>query len=138
MKKYKVGEKLTLITRGIRRSDYSNQTWIDQRLKGRASFFEVSRVGRKYLYGFYFYNDIEGLTKSVNEAKINTEDVVIHKGFDTSAILNYKEYLQSLDNYEKTRKQGMYDIDAEIYTIKRALIEKWEANNPRPKPLTIE
>jgi hypothetical protein len=140
LKNIKVGDKLTLVNRGICRSEYSSQTWIDIYTKGRASFFEVSKVGRKYLYGFYMWveHEEEGLKRQYWEEKINVEDVVIHEGFNEELQGIYREYTKALREYEELRKRARSQIKRDVMKIESDRLNKWDEANPRPKTLNIE
>ena len=140
IKDIKVGDKLTLVNRGICRSEFTENTWIDIYTKGRASFFEVEKVGRKYLYGYYMWirNEEEGLIRQYWVAKINIEDVVIYEGFNEELKAVHREHQKALREHEELRKKAMYQIDREVSKIKSVTVDEWDKANPRIKPLEIE
>ena len=133
LKGFQVGEELTLINKGIQRSEFSEQTWIDERQKGRASFLKLEKVGQKYLYGRYIYVEEEGRKLCNWQAKINPEDYNIFRGIRPDLKKAHFEFMQRLGEYEKARKARRYELERKAHRLTDRLMEIWEAENPRPK-----
>ncbi|MBA7540832.1 hypothetical protein ES705_33135 [subsurface metagenome] len=139
IKELKVGMRITLISRGIQRSEHHPDTWIDQQIKGTASFFEITRVGTKYIYGFGFYYEPETKKheKAHFEDKRLTSDFVIVLGFDVDAKIRHNVYMKAIRAHEEKEHKAEYEIDHKMREVKAKLQADWRKENPSPKPLTV-
>ena len=133
LKGFQVGEELTLIDKGIQRSEFSKQTWIDERQKGRASFLKLEKVGQKYLYGRYINFKEEGRELCYWQAKINPEDYTVYRGIRQDLKKAHFEFCARLDEHEKARKARRYELERKAHRLTDALMKIWEKENPRPK-----
>lgn len=132
----KVGQEITLVSKGIIHSSYGND-WIDSTLVGRTHFLKVTKVGNKYIYGKGVYFE-DGQRKEVMwESKENLSDYVVFEGIRRDLEAQYREFRDSLNTYEERRKQTQYQFDRELNEQLRAKITKWDEENPRPQPLKI-
>ena len=133
LKGFHVGEELTLIDKGIQRSEFSPQTWIDERQQGRASFLKLEKVGQKYLYGRYIRFEDGSKELCCWQAKINPEDYTIYRGIRHDLKKANFEFMQRLGEYEKARKDRRRELERKAHRLTDRLMEIWEAENPRPK-----
>lgn len=133
LKGFQIGEELTLINKGIQRSEFSEQTWIDERQRGRASFFKVEKIGAKYLYGRYINFEEEGRKLCYWQAKINPEEYAIYRGIRHDLRKAHFEFIRALDEYEKNRQNRRRELERKAHRTTDALMKIWEAQNPRPK-----
>ena len=134
MRKELVGCDVTLVSKGIRHTDYSDQTWIDTTQVGRTSFFKVSSIGRKYLHGTYIYWDEEGRHNRDWPSKVIIEDYLIYNGIHHDFEERYDKYYAAVNAWkeaeEKTRRKTEWET--RDYVAKQ--MDKWRAKNPIPEP----
>lgn len=132
LKGFQVGEELTLIDKGIQRSEFSKKTWIDERQKGRASFFKLERIGQKYLHGRYIIFEDGSKTLCSWETKLDPEEYNILRGIHQDLKNAHFEFLQRLDEYEKARQERRRELERKAHRVIDKLMEIWETQNPRP------
>ena len=133
LKGFQVGEELTLINKGIQRSEFSKQTWIDERQRGRAAFFKLEKVGAKYLYGRYINFKEEGRELCYWQAKVDPEDYTIYRGIRRDLKKAHFDFIERLKAYEEARKDRRRELERKARRTTDVLMKVWEAQNPRPK-----
>lgn len=130
---YHIGEEITLVSKGIQRSEYSKNTWIDERQKGRTSFFHIERIGTVYLYGKYIRFEEGKKELCYYESKINPADYKIFYGIRQDLKKTHIDFIINLNEYEKARQDRRREIERKAQRLINKLLEIWETKNPRPK-----
>jgi len=133
IREIRVDQEYTLVSKGITRSTYTPQTWIDTRQKGNASFFKISRIGTKYLYGNYIYFEENQKVIRDWESKIDPADYIIHKGIRHDLKQAHLAFINKLDSHTKLRENKRREIEREAQDLINSKIELWDKQNPRPR-----
>ena len=133
LKGYSVGAEVTLVSKGIQRSEYSENIWIDERQKGRTSFFHIERIGTVYLYGKYVRFEEGKKELCYYESKINPADYKIFYGIRQDLKQKHTDFIDSLNRYEKARQDRRRELERKAHHLTNKLMKIWETENPRPK-----
>lgn len=140
-KLFRVGQEVTLVSKGIRHSPYVSD-WVDEEVKGETSFFKITKIGKKYLYGkYYHYNEETGekVREECNwEASVNMEEYWILIGEHEEYKIKYQQFRKALDDWRKTQQEKQRDFDRELSKQLRAKMDEWDKQNPIPKNMVEE
>jgi len=132
LKELKPNQIITLVNKGIRKSDYSARVWIDSFMLGRISFIRITKVGTKYIYGKWLYPSHD-IKEAYYVTREDFNQYVIYDGIRQDLKDKYIQFENQRRIYEEKRKKAIYNIDHEVYKIKNAKIESWDNDNPRPE-----
>jgi len=130
---YIIGEELTLVSKGIQRSEYSPNTWIDTRQKGRVSFFKVEKIGTKYLYGRYIRFEEGKKELCYYQSRIDPNDYTIVRGIQHNLKQAHFDFVKKLDEYKQARENHRRDDEREAQKAINEQLELWDSQNPRPQ-----
>ena len=133
---FKIGQHITLVSKGIRKPDYGDP-YVETDKIGRTSYVKITRIGTTYIYGKYIHFSNGKPEECYWEAKINPKDYLILFGIRTDITQIYKKHQSELEEYEKRRKEAMYEIKRELYQIENEKRKNWEERNPRPAPIHL-
>lgn len=126
--------KVTYISKGIVHSPYGSPDYISERDIGRTHFFLITKVGTKFIYGHYLnYNEDGTEHKTEWEDKEPYEDFIWIEGIQHHIKQRKVKYNNELEAWEKAKHKADYDIDSEMYKLKREKQEAWLQANPIPK-----
>lgn len=125
--------EVTLVSKGIQRSEYTSSVWIDERQKGRTSYFKVEKVGVKYVYGRYMYYEDNARKLCQWQAKIDPKDYQIYLGIHHDLKKAHADFLNKLEGYEKARKDRLRELERKAQNLVNARMKVWESEHPRPK-----
>jgi len=131
--KFSIGEEITLVSKGIQRSEYSEKTWIDTRQKGRTSFFKVEKVGTKYLYGKYIRFEESKKELCYYQSRINPDDYTIIRGIHHDLKQAHFDFIKKLDEHKETRENHRRDIERQAQAFINTQMDLWDSRNPRPQ-----
>lgn len=131
LKNLKIGQEITIISKGIR---HGNTDYIMQDEIGKASFMQITKIGNKYIYGKWIYFNPTNGKKEYNwEDKINTDDYLIFPTIRHDLKQKYQQYKDANEQYKTDYKNAVYDIESELYNIKRQKIDQWQNQHQRPE-----
>jgi hypothetical protein len=133
LKHYQLGEEITLVSKGIQRSEYTKHTWIEERQKGRTSFFKIERIGRVYLYGRYIRFEDNSKELCYYESKVNPTDYHIYRDIHLHLKQAHTNFINRLNTYQKDRDNQRRDLERQANDQVNKQLEIWETQHPRPK-----
>jgi len=131
---YHIGEEITIVSKGIQRSSYTpNNTWIDERQKGRTSYFKIEKIGTTYLYGKYIRFEEDRKEICYYQSRINPKDYNIFSGIRRDLHKKHTDFINNLNEYEKNRENRRRDLERKAHRLTDVFLKIWEKQNPRPK-----
>ena len=132
LKGYSIGEEVTLVSKGIQRSEYSENTWVDERQKGRTSYFKIERIGTVYLYGKYIRFEEGKKELCYYESKINPADYKIFYGIRQDLKQTHTDFINNLNNHQKARQDRRRELERKAHRLIDRLMKVWDNRHPRP------
>ena len=130
----KVGQDVTLVSRGIRHCTYGeDKPWIDELVAGSTSFLRITKIGKKHLYGVHFYFEEEQRKEAHYEADHNLDEYIIFDGVREDLKIQHVQFRRDYDEHEKRRTSKHYELERELNDQLRAKMDEWDRDNPRPK-----
>lgn len=133
----RVGQHITIVSRGIRHSPYGPD-YVNSDQVGSSAFMTVSKIGRDYVYGKHYR--VENGKREVFywEDKIKLSEYLVFDGEVNDYEALHLAYRKSVNDYEETRHKAEYEYDHEAYEAKRKWWAEWEIAHPRPKIVSLE
>ena len=132
----KVGQDITLVSKGIRHSDYGKD-WVDQTQKGRTSFFKIAKIGFKYLHGTYIYWDGGERHDRDWPSKVIMEDYIIYSGIRHDLKDRYDKYYKAIQQWEEVQEKTRRQCEWQMRDYVNKQMDKWRKENPYPQ-ISIE
>lgn len=137
-KEIKIGQDITLVSKGITHNSYDSTTYITEDQVGNTHFFQVTKIGTTYIYGKYIRFELDGKREIYYwESKVNPEEYLIFNGIHEDLRKAYNDRKTLRDEYEKTRENTRRDIERKYDQLARQEYEQWTKDNPRPAPLDL-
>ncbi len=133
METLKVGQDITIVSKGIRHSNYDTKTWIDELDAGSTSFLKITKLGNKYVYGVHFYFEDGKRKDYYYESKHDLEEYIVYDGVHTELEKQHRKFRLDCDNYEKLKEEKHRKLDWKLQQQLNAKMEKWLIEHPRPK-----
>ena len=135
-KKLKIGQDVTLVSKEIRHSDYGKD-YIESDQIGRTSFLHITKIGKKYLYGQYFYFEQDKRTQHDWEHDIIIADYLILNGIRTDLEKTYKDNRAIREDYNKIRTEAHRELERKYEELCRQDFDKWNQTFPTPPPVDL-
>jgi len=134
----KIGQDVTIVSRGIRHHTYGEGTYIDESAIGRASFLTVTRIGREYLYGKHFYIDDDRKRKTCDwEDKVKLDENLVFAGMRQDIKELHEKYRILTNEYDKLREDACREIERKYHELMRAEQDEWNKAHPTPAPVDL-
>ena len=135
----KPGQDVTLVSRGIRHSQYSPD-WIDQWEIGEANFVKVTKVGHDYVYGRPVWIDA-GIRKEYQgpqENKYAMSEFIILPGIHTDLHDAYLKYRAAMGEHDQLKDRTRREFENEAREYVEGKMDEWNRANPWPTPINLD